>query len=118
MISYLYMKADSRLKSPLLMQNNSYYHLDEPFNGLDLSIHLMLNEIISQLRSQQKVVILSSHIFGSLRENCDEILVLEHGAITQRVESSGFDLLEAELKEHLLGDWHFFRKNLIFIRWN
>ncbi len=88
----------------ILMQENNYFILDEPFNGVDIQSNIIITEIIHQLRKLNKTVILSSHIFSTLSDTCDEIHLLKNGKIIRSVEKEGFNQLESEMKEILMGD--------------
>jgi ABC-2 type transport system ATP-binding protein len=81
----------------ILLQKNDVYVLDEPFNGVDIQSNLIINDIISELKSRGKTVLMSSHILSSLRETCDEILLLKEGAIALHINEENFDSLEEEL---------------------
>ena len=63
------------------------------FNG-----SICLTEIILRLKALGKTVILSSHIFSTLRDTCDEILVLRNGTFIQTVPRASFDILEDSIK--------------------
>ena len=82
----------------VLLQGNDIFILDEPFNGIDLNGSIILTEIIHRLKELGKTVIISSHIFSTLSDTCDEILVLRNGTITQKVAREEFYLLEKEMK--------------------
>lgn len=82
----------------VLLQKNNFFILDEPFNGLDLESSFILVEIIKSLRAHNKIILISSHIFATLKDVCDQILVLEHGALVQKFDKTNFDLLESDLK--------------------
>ena len=58
---------------------------------------MIITGIIKQLRDLGKTVLISSHIFSSLRESCDEILLLSDGQISQKVTAENFDTLEQEM---------------------
>ncbi|MGB3802352.1 MAG: ATP-binding cassette domain-containing protein [Lewinella sp.] len=88
----------------LLLQQNHYYLLDEPFNGVDIQSNLLIHAILRRLRDRGKTVILSSHVFSGLRENCDVIHVLREGTIAQTVLPEEFDSLETELRDYVVGD--------------
>lgn len=90
----------------VLLQGNSLYILDEPYNGLDFQSSLFLTDIIHRLRSENKTVILSSHIFGSLAETCDSITLLRNGHFERTAEKDNFSDLKHQISEVLL------RKNL------
>jgi len=51
------------------------------------------------LKSLGKTIILSSHIFATLKECCDQLFLLENGQITKKVEKKNFQELEDEMKE-------------------
>lgn len=85
-----------------LLQDNPFIIMDEPFNGLDLSSCIILTELIKILRNKGKTVILSSHIFASLMESCDEIIKLDNGKLSAPIEKDDFKSLEEELKSKLL----------------
>lgn len=82
----------------LLLQKNEVFILDEPFNGVDIHSNMLLTEIILKLKSIGKTILISSHIFSTLRETCDRILVLRQGTFVQNVEKNDFSRLESDLK--------------------
>jgi len=53
--------------------------LDEPFAGLDPVNTELLKEIIVELRSQGKAIILSTHRMNEVEELCDRILMINEG---------------------------------------
>jgi len=53
--------------------------LDEPFAGLDPVNTKLLKEIILELRSQGKAIILSTHIMNEVEALCDRILMINKG---------------------------------------
>ena len=85
-----------------LLQDNNYYILDEPFNGIDLQSSIILTEIILRLKAMGKTILISSHIFSTLKDTCDEILVLENGRINKSVKKEQFGDFEEEMKEKIL----------------
>ena len=88
----------------ILLQENQYFILDEPFNGVDIQSNLIITDIIHQLKAMNKTIILSSHIFSTLSDNCDEIHVLREGTFTQQVKKEDFKKLELEMKEQSAGN--------------
>ncbi|MGJ7033332.1 ABC transporter ATP-binding protein [Niabella hirudinis] len=88
----------------LLMQKNDYFILDEPFNGVDIQSNLLITGIIHKLRELGKTILISSHIFSTLHETCDEIHLLQNGVFTKKVTRSEFDLLEQEMKQVSIGN--------------
>ncbi|MEI6059884.1 MAG: ABC transporter ATP-binding protein [Bacteroidota bacterium] len=88
----------------ILVQGNQYFILDEPFNGVDIQSNIIMTEIIRKLRELNKIVIISSHIFSTLNDTCDEIHLLKNGILVKTVEKEEFSLLEAEMKEMTVGN--------------
>ena len=88
----------------ILLQENEYFILDEPFNGVDIQSNIILTEIILKLKELNKVVIISSHIFSTLSDTCDEIHLLRKGEQIKSVQKSEFKNLEQEMKEIIIGN--------------
>lgn len=65
----------------MLMLNKPINILDEPFNGVDFEGVHILYDIIRQLKSENKVVLISSHIIETLFHTCDKIALLQNGSI-------------------------------------
>ena len=65
---------------------------------------MIITEIIDRLLSLQKTIIISSHIFSTLKETCDQIHVLDQGQITRSVGVDAFDALESEMKNFTVQD--------------
>jgi ABC-2 type transport system ATP-binding protein len=83
----------------ILLQNNKYFILDEPFNGVDIQSNIIITEIIHKLKELKKLVIISSHIFSTLSVTCDEIHLIKNGEFIKTVKTEDFSKLEAEMKE-------------------
>lgn len=83
----------------ILVQGNECFILDEPFNGIDINGSIMLTEILLRLKQLNKIVILSSHIFSTLSDTCDEIHILRNGEFTEVVEREDFDRLESQMRQ-------------------
>lgn len=88
----------------ILLQENEYFILDEPFNGVDIQSNIILTEIILKLKELNKIVIISSHIFSTLSDTCDEIHLLRKGEQIKSVQKSEFKNLEQEMKEITIGN--------------
>lgn len=88
----------------ILIQNNNLFILDEPFNGVDIQSNIIITEIIHRLKELNKTVIISSHIFSTLNETCDEIFVLKNGEISEKVLKEDFKKLESEMKMFSIGN--------------
>jgi ABC-2 type transport system ATP-binding protein len=88
----------------ILLQRNEYFILDEPFNGVDIESNMLLTEIIHTLKKLGQTVIISSHIFSTLSDTCDEIFLLNDGAIMKSVQREEFPALETEMKQMTIGN--------------
>jgi len=87
----------------ILLQENDYFILDEPFNGVDIQSNIVLTEIILKLKELNKTVLVSSHIFSTLSDTCDEIHLLRKGEQIKSVQKVHFKTLEQEMKETTIG---------------
>ncbi|MEO9570605.1 MAG: ATP-binding cassette domain-containing protein [Polaribacter sp.] len=88
----------------ILLQENNVFILDEPFNGVDIQSNLIITEIIKKFKKLEKTVIISSHIFSTLAETCDEIYLMKNGEIVKKVKQADFNKLENEMKEFTVGN--------------
>ena len=88
----------------ILLQENEYFILDEPFNGVDIQSNIILTEIILKLKDLGKTVLVSSHIFSTLSDTCDEIYLLRKGEQIKSVQKEDFKLLEQEMKDFTIGN--------------
>ncbi|MEO8414069.1 MAG: ATP-binding cassette domain-containing protein [Ginsengibacter sp.] len=82
----------------LLLQKNEVFILDEPFNGVDISSNMVIKDILLKLKSLNKIIIMSSHIFSSLEDSCDFLHFLKDGKIKASVPKGSFELIENEMK--------------------
>ena len=88
----------------ILLQENNVFILDEPFNGVDIQSNLIITEVIKRFKKLEKTLIISSHIFSTLAEICDEIYLMKDGEIINKVEQVDFNNLEKEMKEFTIGN--------------
>ena len=88
----------------ILLQDNDCFILDEPFNGVDIHSNIIITGIIHRLKELNKTVIISSHIFSTLSETCDEISLLKNGELSKSVLKDEFHRLESEMKEVTIGN--------------
>lgn len=88
----------------ILLQENTCFILDEPFNGVDIQSNIILSELILKLKDLNKTILISSHIFSTLSDTCDEILLLKKGEKIRSVKKVEFKLLEQEMKQITIGD--------------
>ena len=68
--------------------------LDEPFNGVDFEGVHILYDIIRNLKSENKIVIVSSHIIETLFHTCDKIAILQNGLIEKIYDKSEYEQLK------------------------
>ena len=87
-----------------LLQVNDVFILDEPFNGVDIQSNIIISNLIDQLKEKNKTVLISSHIFSTLSDNCDEIHLLENGNIIKSVGPDGFEALNDKMKSSILNE--------------
>jgi ABC-2 type transport system ATP-binding protein len=87
----------------ILLQENQYYIFDEPFNGVDIQSNIIILDILRELKEIGKTLIISSHIFSTLHDICDEILLLKNGQFSKRVFKEDFEKLEQEMREIFIG---------------
>ena len=87
----------------ILLQENDLFILDEPFNGVDIHSNMIITGIIRKLKELGKTVMISSHIFSTLNDTCDEIHLLKKGTFVKKVYTNEFKQLEQEMKEITIG---------------
>lgn len=88
----------------ILLQGNEFFIFDEPFNGVDIQSNIIITEIIHKLKALNKSVIISSHIFSTLSDTCDEIHLLSKGSFIKSVQKADFPALETEMKQTTIGN--------------
>lgn len=86
----------------ILLQHNEVFILDEPYNGVDIQSNILIMELLLKLKQMGKTLLISSHIFSTLAEVCDQILVLKEGRIVRVVEQDAFQSLEEEMKSSVI----------------
>lgn len=80
-----------------LVHNPEVLLLDEPASGLDPRARIELREILKELRSMGKTIIISSHILPELAELSDVIGIIEEG---QMVTIGNVDQIYRQLQGH------------------
>ncbi len=88
----------------ILVQENDVFILDEPFNGVDIQSNIIITDIIHKLKELGKTIIISSLIFSTLSDTCDESRLLKEGEFIRKVFKEEFKNLEKEMKEVMVGD--------------
>ncbi len=62
-----------------LIHNPKLLILDEPSSGLDPRARIEMKELLKNLHSMGKTIIISSHILSELSEMCSHIGIMDHG---------------------------------------
>jgi len=73
--------------------------LDEPTNGLDVKSTRAMRKIISNLRSEGKCILLTSHIMQEVAALCDQIVIITKGMVA--AQGTSRELLERTGKANL-----------------
>lgn len=78
----------------VLAMNPNIVILDEPFNGLSPKYRNLITQIINQLRSAGKTIIISSHHFNQVRNLVDKLFFFsENRTITREVATDELESL-------------------------
>lgn len=64
-----------------LIHNPALLVLDEPNSGLDPRARVEMKELLLNLRSMGKTIVISSHILSELSEMCNSIGIMNHGTL-------------------------------------
>jgi ABC-2 type transport system ATP-binding protein len=64
-----------------IMENPKVLILDEPFNGLDVDGVEQVRKILKDMRSEDRIIFLSSHIREDIEILCDEVFSMEKGEL-------------------------------------
>lgn len=80
-----------------LIHNPQILLLDEPASGLDPRARVEMRELLRELRSMGKTILLSSHILSELSELCDSVAIMERGKI---VTSGSIDDILRSVSNH------------------
>ena len=62
-----------------IMENPSFLILDETFNGLDKHGVAQIRNLIKELRTEGKTIILASHNQADIDELCDTVCEMDDG---------------------------------------
>ncbi len=79
--------------------------LDDATAGLDPRARVELRELLKELRSMNKTIVLTSHILAELEDMCTHIAILERGRILVAGESA---VIRARLRPHRIIAVRFF----------
>ncbi len=87
----------------ILLQQNDIYILDEPYNGVDIQSNMLITALIQRLRDQGKIILISSHIFSTLRDTCDVLYTLDQGHLSEAILPQDYSALEEKMKDYTVG---------------
>ena len=65
----------------VLMHNPQIMLLDEPASGLDPQARIELRELLVELQSMGKTILISSHILTELATMCDDLIIIQSGRL-------------------------------------
>jgi ABC-2 type transport system ATP-binding protein len=77
--------------------------LDEPASGLDPRARIELRELLKELRSMGKTIMISSHILTELAEMCTHIGIIEQGRL---LASGDVETIMRSLQPHRIYEVH------------
>lgn len=79
--------------------------LDEPAAGMDPEARIKLSQLMLELRTQGKTIIVSSHILNELEDYCTDMLVMRDGRIMEHVVLENYQAnSQARLRLKINGD--------------
>ena len=81
--------------------------LDEPASGLDPRARVELRELLRELRSLGKTILISSHILPELEELCTSVAIVDHGRVLAQGRVADIERrlrFGAVLRVRVLGD--------------
>ena len=98
-----------------LVHDPDYIVFDEPTNGLDVLTARTVTDYLSEMRSQGKVVIVSTHILGVVEKLCDRVGIIIDGEmkaldtleiVKQQASDNTLETLFFDLVKESQGDEH------------
>jgi ABC-type multidrug transport system ATPase subunit len=79
--------------------------LDEPFNGLDVSLQRFIWILLKELAEEGRIIIISSHMLRDAQKNCKHMALIEKGnfygenQVLKALKNSGEKSLESYLEK-------------------
>src|SRR6266705_1012321 len=89
-----------------LLSDPDVFLLDEPTTGLDPRGMAEVRDIVKSLKTQNRLIFMSSHLLNEVQDVCDEVAMIDHGKllvydslsnVTSRASSDGGNVVEIEL---------------------
>ena len=93
-----------------LLSDPEVIMLDEPTTGLDPRGQAEVRDIVKDLKKQNRLVFMSSHLLNEVQEICDEVAMIDHGKlivydslsnVTTRFSSDGSNTVDIELSKDI-----------------
>jgi ABC-2 type transport system ATP-binding protein len=81
----------------VLLHDPDVLLLDEPASGLDPRARIEIRELLKELRSMGKTILISSHILSELAELCNKVGIIERG---QLLFSGPVEEILAKVRSH------------------
>jgi len=69
-----------------LLRDERILVLDEPTHGLDPVWSLRFRDIVSEIRSDDRVVFIASHNLDELQRLCDRVAIVDHGRLERVID--------------------------------
>ena len=70
------------------LHNPSLVFLDEPFTSLDVRSSQTFKQLIQRLPSEERTVVICSHVIPVLEDICDEVAILDNGRLLHQATPS------------------------------
>lgn len=86
----------------ILLQHDDLLLLDEPFSGIDIQSNILIQDLLTKLKSKGSTIIISSHTFGTLENICDKIVHLTKEGKCILLQPDQFGTLEKELSQSIV----------------
>jgi ABC-2 type transport system ATP-binding protein len=94
--SYSHGMRQKLMLTSAFIHNPEYLFVDEPIVGLDpMTIKLLVNEL-KRLSTENKIILVSSHILDIVKKICSDIILIDKGRIVFSGEAH-----DADFKKHL-----------------
>jgi ABC-2 type transport system ATP-binding protein len=68
----------------ILLAEPSVLLLDEPTSGLDPAERVVIRNVLVELKKDERLILMSSHLLQEVTEICDQVMFINHGRILLR----------------------------------
>jgi len=94
-----------------IIHNPEILFFDEPLNGLNINMVLIIKELILKLSQAGKIIIYSSHILEIVEKICSRIIIVNKGCLINKKEFEDFKG-EKNGRKHFIIVYNFIRRHL------